>query len=531
MTEPARNLFRLKAVVWGVFAALMLYNLVAIWVLNGGRFEYTLDDTYIHLAVSENIADGHYGVNSQEYSAPSSSIVWPFILALFNWTGLDRFVPFFLNLIAGIGVMALMMNFVARVFEPGRDRQRRVIFVLVSVLLMLTGNVVGLIYGGMEHSWQVLVSLLMLAGLWEEQRTGRVTWWLALAVTVAPLIRYDTMAVTAPTLLVLWARGYRRTTLISGGIIAAYLLGFSLFLLSIDQGALPASVTAKSHVVAGASFGLFSLPRALFSSLLENVFSWHGGWFIILLLALWGGALRAARRGETGDRLLAIWAAIALLLHLIAGRMGVFNRYEIYAAMVGLLTVLVLWRDILRRIVDESPLVMSALFVTLAFGLTVLYWPTSFITPLAANNIYEQQYQMHRFITDYYQGDVAVSDLGWPSYRNRNYVLDLWGLASREALEYRLEDEDGVDWMNLLMTEHDVRAAILFEERFDIPANWQKLCRLTLGKTRIAPAESSVRFYALDDETAARILALMEDYRDTLPDGTKLVCRSWGNVD
>ena len=48
---------------------------------NGGRLTYTLDDPYIHLALSEGIAEGHYGIHPAEPSAPSSSIVWPFLLA------------------------------------------------------------------------------------------------------------------------------------------------------------------------------------------------------------------------------------------------------------------------------------------------------------------------------------------------------------------------------------------------------------------------------------------------------------------
>mgnify|MGYP001017862235 CR=1 FL=1 len=46
-----------------------------------GFFFYTLDDPYIHLALAENILRGHYGINLDEPSSPSSSIVYPFLVA------------------------------------------------------------------------------------------------------------------------------------------------------------------------------------------------------------------------------------------------------------------------------------------------------------------------------------------------------------------------------------------------------------------------------------------------------------------
>lgn len=61
---------------------LCLAQLGAQLVLNGGAFCFTLDDPYIHLALSENLwKHGHYGVNLGEVSAPSSSVLWPFLVA------------------------------------------------------------------------------------------------------------------------------------------------------------------------------------------------------------------------------------------------------------------------------------------------------------------------------------------------------------------------------------------------------------------------------------------------------------------
>lgn len=54
-----------------------------ILVETKGHFTYTLDDPYIHLALAKNIWLGHYGINPGEMSSPSSSLLWPFVLAPF----------------------------------------------------------------------------------------------------------------------------------------------------------------------------------------------------------------------------------------------------------------------------------------------------------------------------------------------------------------------------------------------------------------------------------------------------------------
>ena len=56
--------------------------------LSDGHLIYTLDDPYIHLAVARTILQGGYGINVAEYSAPSSSIVYPFLLVITEYIGL-----------------------------------------------------------------------------------------------------------------------------------------------------------------------------------------------------------------------------------------------------------------------------------------------------------------------------------------------------------------------------------------------------------------------------------------------------------
>lgn len=95
--------------------------LAAILFLNDGQFTYTGDDPYIHLALAENIARGHYGVNLAEYSAPSSSVLWPVLLAPFAPLRVDDLVPLCINLLCTTITVLLSDRIFCLLTESARD--------------------------------------------------------------------------------------------------------------------------------------------------------------------------------------------------------------------------------------------------------------------------------------------------------------------------------------------------------------------------------------------------------------------------
>jgi hypothetical protein len=62
--------FRLLAVYFSGSAILLITTLV----MTRGHFSYYLDDAYIHLALAQQIAHGHYGLNASEPSSPSQAL-------------------------------------------------------------------------------------------------------------------------------------------------------------------------------------------------------------------------------------------------------------------------------------------------------------------------------------------------------------------------------------------------------------------------------------------------------------------------
>ena len=71
MKVLTRWLWRLAP--YAIVLLLAAIETAAIVYFCDGKFFYTLDDPYIHLALSDNIFHGHYGLNAGEFSSPSNS--------------------------------------------------------------------------------------------------------------------------------------------------------------------------------------------------------------------------------------------------------------------------------------------------------------------------------------------------------------------------------------------------------------------------------------------------------------------------
>lgn len=495
-----------------VFVGVGATLLVQILLLNGGKLVYSLDDPYIHMAVAENVVRGTYGVNLAEMSAPSSSILYPFLLVPFAGLAVFEWIPLAVASLAALATIVLWHRIVGEALGSEGDLRTRFVTALVVVLLIAATNLVGVMFTGMEHSLQLFATALLITGFMMERRDRRAPWWLWVAIVLGPLVRYENLALSIPALVYLFVRGWRQASVRVLALLTLLVGGFSLFLFTSGHGLLPTSVLMKTGAMDGGA-------RTLFEGVIRNVSSREG-----VMLASFGALFvgAAISRMERRDRQLAAWCAAVVVLHLVAGRFGWFGRYELYAWSAALLTAIVVFRGPLQRFVESRSLLtifVVASGLTAALGWT--YIDTTLKTPLGANNIYEQQYQMHRFATAYYGDPVAVNDLGWVSFRNDAYVLDLYGLANRRAAEAFGRGDPS--YIEDLSREYGVRMAILHSSWFpELPEGWSPVAEMRLGKPRISTAGSVVTFYALDPAVERRIRSLLPEFRATLPPGVEL---------
>lgn len=145
-------------------------------------------------------------------------------------------------------------------------------------------------------------------------------------------------------------------------------------------------------------------------------------------------------------------------------------------------------------------------------------------TPQASHEHYLQQYQMHRFITEYHRAPIAVHDLGWTSYRNDHYVLDLEGLANLRALRLRRTGADG--WRRNAVQPYadSVQAAVLYAPPSDqgLPTDWVPVAALSFDWDAVAAGENTVFFYAMTPSATKELQQSLQEFRPTLPPNAAL---------
>ncbi len=496
-----------------VLMVAILTECVAILLINSGFFVYTLDDPYIHLALAENIVQGHYGINAGEYSAPSSTILWPFILAPLAGSMLGAYVPLLINILAAIGTLVVFVRILERSMPDVKPGLRPSYISLFAVLLMLATNTIGLIFTGMEHSLQLFLCVTIVWGLILEADEQKLTGWLPWAIVAAPLIRYECLTISLVALVYLWVRGYYRQSALSTTAIVILVGGFSLFLVKLGLEPLPTSVLAKSSVVSdGGAAG------SVLDNLKANLAHSRGAWLALAMLLCITFAFVSRRNAR--ERLLAGTGAVAIGMHLLLGQHGWYNRYEIYIWAAAVLILVYIGRGWLARGLGHATPVKATAVATLwVLVIAAPYMYDLLTLPVASSNIYEQHYQMHRFAVDYYDGPVAVNDLGYVSYQNPKYVLDLGGLTSLEVLHLSRASADP-EWMNRVSAARDVQLAMIYDRWFEsLSANWRKVGELQLGRSQITASQTTVSFYALTDEAYARARGVIDAFRSSLPRG------------
>lgn len=514
-TPPARidpaaaSVWLARLLPWLAFSVLILFFWRSNLAANDDFFVFGLDDAYIHLGLAQNLAQGHYGINLNEVSAPSSSIVWPFLLVPLTALNDPVLGLFGLCVLWGAVTVGVYQWFVGRILPDVAGLTQAM---LVLVLLVAT-NTINLVFLGMEHGLQVATIAVIMAGLIPVVDEQRVPWWLVAALILAPLVRYEDLAVVLPVTLWLAAhRHWRAVGMVVLGV-AITVGGFTAFLLANDLGPLPSSVVVKSDV-AGAD-GIAGQIAGTVFNYFNNTTLTVGAMMVFVTAMMLGFArLLPNRRG-----LLLVGAAIGAA-HLLFGSFGFRERYEIYAvAALMLLNLLILRREISQffNAFEVRHSFLLLLLVMLTFN--GQYVRAFLFTPEWRDGIYLQHYQVHRFVTDYWQRPIAVNDLGYVSYDNDAYILDLWGLGNDAAIQLRRDNEDDFNWTTDLMREHDVALALVYDEWFDpTPDAW-----IFVGKIAVqgrGDGQTAVSIYALDETTAAEVTQLLTDFAPTLPDET-----------
>ncbi len=517
MTSPPNRLYQIGAcVLLALWIGLTLYQSLS---LTDGILIYALDDPYIHLAVAETILEGGYGVNTGEYASPSSSILYPFLLAGTTLLGLGTWGPLALNVLPMLIVCWILSGMIWQYSVPPGNRTAARFAVIAIPVVLFVANMVALPFTGMEHPLHILATVLVVLGLLRLGEDGRVRWYLPLGMVLAPLMRFEGLALFGAAFLVLLILRRWRPALVSGGIVAAVLAVYVATMTRLGLPPLPSSVLTKSTVSEAATSGSFSSILQQVVARLETALSNPAA--ILLLL----GAITLVASLAIGGNRRKHWPAtvaviLAVLGHLMAGRYGWFGRYEIYLNAAVLAACVAAWSDALLR---GGTFVRAAgllLFAAMAVSSAAIY----IVTVPGTKNLYGQQYQMHRFLTEFFPQPVAVNDLGYTSYRNPNHVLDLFGLGSETARKLRVGKELTPDDLRQLTSDAETVFAMIYTYWLTngLPQEWCLAATMTTVP-RVTASHEHVDFYliemSMEDEMRRALTALGTD----LPNGTTMV--------
>lgn len=523
---------RAVLVIAGTLAVLFMLALASVLVVNEGHFTYALDPaTYTHLAVAQQILHGGYGVFAGEASAPSSSILFPYLIALVSWLGFGQLAPLAINVVSVLLLAPVLCGIAA---ECGwrLERVPAAGLAAVTAALALALNLVGLAFTGLEHPTHILLTVLCQWGLLRFLQRERTDWWWLAAIVCLPLIRYEALAaVLADVVVLLLFRKFLYAAVVAL-LGSALVAGFGVYLHSLGMSYLPTSVLFNSEVATGglglADQGIFTFARTLAVSLRNNVLSF-GATHILALLVVVCWSLRGWRREPLRRRAdwvtptAVMFCVIVTVAQLSAGSLQSRSaRYETYVLFLELCTILICYRQRLAAITAGlAP--RSVAFVSLS----ILVFGAGYVVhtldlPGASRVIYAGPYQIRRFVVEYHKAPIASSYYGLINNDNPYHVLDLSGRISEEARRGRMGDADP-RWMERLVSDKAVGLVILSSgDKALASARWVALGTLATANTSVFIPPVVATFYATDPREKEKLVAQLKAFGQTLPAGAML---------
>ncbi len=525
---------------WPLLAALGLHLALAGLLLRaalaqtGGHLIYGLDDAYIHLAIAKHLAlNGVWGATPYEFSSSSSSPLWTALLAgsmaLF---GPNTAGPLLLNL--GLSTLLLLWLHQA---QTARGLPPWHTFLTLAAVLVLA-PIPPLVFSGMEHVLQILVVLVFVdqaLRTMADRADARARWLALLLAPLLTLTRYEGLFVALPVCLLLLGQRRVRQAVALGILALLPVVVYGLISWSHGWYLLPNSVLLKG------SASQLSLAQALrllagLPALQNLLASPH----LVILLALALLAQAGPRVGlaslpAEGRR--ALWLFVAItLLHLDFAAVGWFFRYEAYLVALGLVLLSRFLRLAGRGANEPGPsrdrrrplrvapaVILGFAVLILPLRATVALWET----PIAAHNIFEQQYQMARFIQRFYAGRaIAANDIGLIDYLADVRCLDLVGLGSLEVAQLRREDRLNAETIRAASQMRGVQVALLYDQWFTrdgaslLPPEWTRVGQWRI-RDNVVEGGSGVAFYAVDPAERAALAEHLRQFAPELPDSVE----------
>lgn len=493
---------------------------IVLWqmIQTCGKVVYPIDDPYIHMAMARHWAqDGIFGVSLQGFSASSSSPLWTALLAFcFLLFGVHEWFPLALNILISLILLGVITSFIRENFH------NRVVAFIYSLLITLSLPLITQTFTGMEHPLHILfVILLCKSVITTKCGTKNSTVFLFAALSV--LARYESLFVVIPLgLYLLINKQWKRFLYLSIGA-ALPVVALGCLYLAMGWYFFPNSIMVKSAITSQQANWFYGVLIRLYHQLYSTH---HVAVLFMIAIPLLLGKLNNSHWQKDSSTTWLIVFICAALMHSAFASMGWFFRYEGYVLAFGFLSLAPFIGNFINQ--AESINRWQPQFFRwgiFAFILVLLISPFQShmlsiqkIVP-GAKNIYEQQYQMGRFLHQYYDEEaVLANDIGAINFLADIYCLDLMGLGSMEPLKAmkhgRFTPEYTETWCRL----QGANIAILYSGWWKEapPTSWRLVGTWTVPE-KVTVSEQTVSFYALNAEAVQPLALNLFAFQDELP--------------
>lgn len=488
-----------------------------------GVFMYPYDDTFIHLRIADNLTKGSWGINENEFSSASSSILYTLVLAFARFFSNSVVVPFVINILAGV-IIVVALHLWLKKHQVNSLGQTFIIALAVFFTPLPL-----LIVSGMEHTLQCLFSFLFIFYFsdWLAQnkdlRKEKLPLNIFLFAVLASTIRYEGLFLIAIACFLL---------LVHKKIFQAFTLGFIAVLplivygfISVSKGSyfLPNSVLVKSG-----SFAYGGPLRFVYEILFDKLWYARNGMAAMatqrLMIAIPLLYFFFRKYLNPSYFFILVFLLLATLLQLSFASTGYLYRYEAYLFFCFIIIIPVLFYKYGRYILNDLTTTVSKI-IALALSF-FLFFPVIIRSITALDkadqgciNIYDQQYQMAKFTKQFYnQSNIALNDIGAISYYTNAIVVDLWGLANIEVTKSKKQHYWTPDFLDSLCKTKKVELAIVYDSWFSdsLTKRWNKAATWQIQNNVIC-GDDTISFYSLNGLSKDSLQQQLKTYETQLP--------------
>ncbi|WNJ18506.1 hypothetical protein [Pontibacter sp. G13] len=483
------------------------------WQHNDQQLIFPLDDTYIHLAISEHLVEtGIWAPTGDRFQSTSSSPGFTILLStVMKLLGNHAWLPLLINFPVGIALVVQFWRWISA--EVSNSVWGSLLTLIFSLLL----PVHLLILCGLEHI--VHIGLIMSVGYsWARWMSGDQTPRMGVFWTLVMLsvwFRYESLFLVAAMGGLMMLRKQWKDGLVLWGVGWTPVLIMGIW--SIGQGGtfLPLSILSKGHAPGLIGQQLWGVLLRGLESLYENPFIWVQ---VIVLLA---GLVRSQwlgmrwRRGE--------WLAVASLFAAIPqiwlAEIGGY-RYEAWWMGLAMLAIIQIGSTIeFPRMSLKSWALMGITIgvLMLPLGMRSMFFTANYRT--STTNVYHQHIQISKFFQAHFpKASVATNDIGALSYFTDIRLTDLVGLGDQAVYEAIQAGDHGPSFTAELTNRREIQFAVIHEfwtGRF-IPENWVAVADWTIPDNFIC-AGPTMTFFASDSLQAKTLEEALTQFQSELP--------------